>query len=71
MSPVHSHHASGAGSGQEGKRLPFRMHGGSRSMRCLSAPDPSVQALQPYFVLRSVEATTGIEPVYAVLQTAP
>jgi hypothetical protein len=27
--------------------------------------------LRPGFVLRSVEATTGIEPVYAVLQTAP
>ena len=26
---------------------------------------------RPYFTLSFVEATTGIEPVYAVLQTAP
>ena len=34
-------------------------------------PDRSRRAIRPYFVLTLVEATTGIEPVYAVLQTAP
>ncbi len=43
----------------------------ARGSRWALGPDRSERRHPALFTLLMVEATTGIEPVYAVLQTAP